>query len=615
MKKIFFLATIALGLMASCSEEELISDPSMDTNSIVFATKSPNKVKTRSGTTATSIFNFTVSAVNEDATSYFSGVQFIYNGATGTFHSSTPYYWPVSGSLNFYTISNPGAVSFDENNVPRYEYKNWEGETDLIAATVLADEKTIPYPLTFQHVLSQVSVSAEAKDKSEQLTYKITSIEMETPCDGTYSFADATGGIGTWEIDDASSKKYSFADALPLSFNETGSVNSSSTYWNILPVTNGKIKFKISYQVFQNGKMISEFSGASAKVCEIENPNLSSGKRYIYNFLLTRGTENVITFTTDIVDWDSNATITNKEPCDPTLTYVTYRDGTTRTYNLSGVIGSTDESAYMRPTIMVDNAKDAVEVKLGNQVTEIGYKCFAGCRYLAKVEIPSSVTKLGTFAFAACYALKDIKLPEGLLEIDDKCFGFPSGYYNGAAFSRIDFPSTLTRIGKHAFAGSMFIEDVEIPAGVLVDENAFFACDKIKSVVINENCTLGTNAFRQNQQMLYNDQIYPAESCLTSVEFKGRVKFSGFAVFHSCPNLTTIKYNSTELPIFPVWEDKYNAWTSVTPASSAGYNTREDGINEFLVPANATYTEDELDYLKSSLFNPENGGFTLKKTL
>ena len=102
---------------------------------------------------------------------------------------------------------------------------------------------------------------------------------------------------------------------------------------------------------------------------------------------------------------------------------------------------------------------------------------------------------------------------------------------------------------------------------------------------------------------------------MSDIEFKGRVKFSGFAVFHSCPNLTTIKYNSTELPIFPVWEDKYNAWTSVTPATSAGYNTREDGINEFLVPANATYTEEELDYLKSSLFNPENGGFTLKKTL
>lgn len=80
-------------------------------------------------------------------------------------------------------------------------------------------------------------------------------------------------------------------------------------------------------------------------------------------------------------------------------------------------------------------------------------------------------------------------------------------------------------------------------------------------------------------------------------------------------NLKTIKYNSDQLPYFPALEENYNAWTSVTPTYAAGYNTREDGTNEFLVPANATYTEDQLDYLTSSLFNPENGGFTLKKTL
>lgn len=615
MKKILFLSALALGLMTSCSEDEQLSLPTVGSNTIAFATQSANMPMTRSGATITSLNKFTVDAVNTDNTTFFANVQYVYDNTQGLFISSTPYYWPTTNKLSFYAISDPGTVSRDANKVPHYAYADWAGEKDLVAATVLAGEKTIPYPLTFQHVLSQVSVSAEAKDKSEQLTYKLTSVEMETPCDGTYSFADATGGIGTWEIDNASNNKYSFADALPLSFNETGSVNSGTIYWNILPVTNGKIKFKVGYQVFQNGKMIAEFSGANTKICEVENPNLASGKRYVYNFLLTRGTENVITFTTDIVDWDSSATVTNKEPYDPTLTYVTYRDGTIRTYDLSGVIESTEESVYLRPTTMIENANDAVEVKIGNQVTEIGYKCFAGCRYLAKVEIPSSVTKLGTYAFSACYSLKDINFPEGLLEIDDKCFAFQNGWYNGAAFSHFNFPSTLTRIGKYAFAGSMFIEEVEIPAGVLVDDNAFWACDKIKSVVINEGCTLGINAFRQNQQMRYNDNIYPAEACLTSVEFKGKVKFSGYAVFHSCPNLTTIKYNSTELPYFPDLEENYNVWTSVTPVSSAGYNTREDGINEFLVPANATYSEEELDYLTSSLFNPENGGFTLKKTL
>lgn len=621
MKKILFISALAatMGVMSSCSQDEdfVTSSTILDKNTIVFATNpaKSGKMLTRSAETITSLNKFTITANNADKTAFFSGVEFRYNNDMGVFQSTTPYYWPLNSTLSFYAISDPGTASVDENNVPRYTYEDWGGETDLVAATVLAGEKVIPYPLKFQHILSQVSVSAEAKDKTEQLTYKLTSVEMESPCNGTYNFADATGGIGAWEIDNASRKEYSFTDALPLSFNETESVNSGSTYWNILPITNGKIKFKVGYQVFQNGKMIAEFSGERSKICEVDAPNLKSGKRYVYNFLLTRGSDNVITFTTDIVDWDSSKTISNRELIDPALTYVTYLDGTTRTYNLSGVIESTEESAYLRPTTMVDNANDAVEVKIGNQVTEIGYKCFAGCRYLAKVEIPSSVTKLGTYAFSACYALKNINFPEGLQEIDDKCFAFQNGWYNGAAFSHIDLPSTLTRIGKYAFAGSMFLEEIEIPAGIIVDDNAFYACDKLKSVVFNENCTLGTNAFRQNQQMRFNDKIYPAESCLEYVEFKGKVKFSGYAVFHSCPNLKTVKYNSTELPYFSSMEENYNAWTSVTPSNAMGYNTRESGVNEFLVPANATYSEEQLDYLTSSVFNPENSGFTLKKIL
>jgi len=615
MKKIFFLSAIALGLMTSCSEDELMSSPSMDSNTIAFATKSSNKAKTRAGVTMTSISSFTVSAVNEDATPYFSGVEFNFNDATGAFHSTTPYYWPLSGSLSFYATSNPGSVSLDEQNVPQYSYEDWNGETDLVAATVRAGQKTIPYPLIFQHVLSQVSVSAEAKDKAEQLTYKLTSVEMETPCDGTYSFANATGGFGTWDIDNASSKEYSFADALPLSFNETGSVNTGSTYWNILPVTNGKIKFKVGYQVFQNGKMIAEFSGASAKTCEVENPNLVSGKRYVYNFLLTRGTENMITFTTDIVDWDSNATVTSNEPLDPALTYVTYANGITKSYNLSGVIGEDEGNGYVTPSCKIDDPKEAVNIKIGNQVTEIGYKCFAGCRKLTEVEIPSSVRKLGSYAFADCRMLKDLVLPEGLVEIGEKCFSYKNGWWSGAYLTHISLPSTLTYIGKNAFAGSHFLEEIEIPAGVNVDMEAFIACNNIRRVVISEGCTLGTNAFRQNQATRYLDGPGEAKSCLETVEINGKVKFAGFAVFHSCPNLKTIKYNSAELPYFSTLEENYNAWTSVTPASAAGYNTREDGTNEFLVPANATYTEEQLDYLSSSLFNPENGGFTLKKTL
>lgn len=46
-----------------------------------------------------------------------------------------------------------------------------------------------------------------------------------------------------------------------------------------------------------------------------------------------------------------------------------------------------------------------------------------------------------------------------------------------------------------------------------------------------------------------------------------------------------------------------------------GVNYRDNGNNNFLVPANATYTEADLDMITSILFNPEYCGFTWKKFL
>lgn len=217
MKKFLFMAAIAacMGFMTSCSQEDDIPASSTGIqNVIVFSTNS-NVGITRSGQTAFWINKFTVSAVDADKTPLFSSVEFNYDAPEGAFRSSTPYYWPLGSSLSFYAISNPGSVSLDANNAPQYSYTNWDGETDLVAATVFEGSKQVPYPLTFQHVLSQIVVSADAADKTEKLTYKLVDVEMTAPCNGTYSFANATDGAGSWEIDNSATKVYSYASALP----------------------------------------------------------------------------------------------------------------------------------------------------------------------------------------------------------------------------------------------------------------------------------------------------------------------------------------------------------------------------------------------------------------
>lgn len=310
MKKILFMAAIAacMGFMTSCSQEDDYAPSScVENNAIAFSTKS-NDAMTRSGQTINSLNKFTVTAVNADKTAHFSSVEFNFDTFSSSFKSATPYYWPVGNSLSFYAISNPGSVTLDANNVPKYAYTNWGGETDLVAATVLAGNKQIPYPLAFQHVLSQIVISADAANKTERLTYKLVDVEMSAPCNGTYSFATATGGAGSWEISNTATKVYSYASALPKTFEQNSFATSGKVYWNILPVKTGTISFKVAYQVFQNGKMIADYTGSKAKTCELSNPNLNSGCIYNYNFKLTRGTNEEITFSTSITAWDGGHT-------------------------------------------------------------------------------------------------------------------------------------------------------------------------------------------------------------------------------------------------------------------------------------------------------------------
>ena len=191
----------------------------------------------------------------------------------------------------------------DGNNVPYFTYTNWSGEKDLVAATVKSGVKTVPYPLTFKHITSQIYVSAEAQDKTGDLTYKLLSVKMTAPSTGTYRFADATEGTGTWEVDNSVTSEYSYEDGLPRTFRQNGQVELSSTYWNILPVTDGDIQFLIEYQILQSDKVVADFTGVNARTCAASSPGLLPGKQYVYNFVLPFSSAEEICFTATVSDW------------------------------------------------------------------------------------------------------------------------------------------------------------------------------------------------------------------------------------------------------------------------------------------------------------------------
>ena len=300
MKRTLLMTTLAIVTLASCNDDESMTQYRDDSRTIAFAT---NRKATRSGETISSLDQFTVSAVNADNSAYYSNVDYVYKPGEGVFKSEVPRYWPADGSLSFYAINQTGMYAVDGNNVPYFTYTNWSGEKDLVAATVKSGVKTVPYPLTFKHITSQIYVSAEAQDKTGDLTYKLLSVKMTAPSTGTYRFADATEGTGTWEVDNSVTSEYSYEDGLPRTFRQNGQVELSSTYWNILPVTDGDIQFVIEYQILQSDKVVADFTGVNARTCAASSPGLLPGKQYVYNFVLPFSSAEEICFTATVSDW------------------------------------------------------------------------------------------------------------------------------------------------------------------------------------------------------------------------------------------------------------------------------------------------------------------------
>ena len=512
MKKLFFISAIAAitGLMTSCSNEDEITSSGSETgNSISFtANGARNLAMTRSGASITSLDEFFVSAVNADKSNYFDKEKFSFNNASAAYTSAIPHYWPTTGSLSFFAINQLGVQTVNADGVPEYTYSDWAGENDLVGATVIAGEKQMPYPLTFRHLTSQIYISAEAQNKTEELTYKLIGVKMNAACNGKYSFDKVTGGSGSWDIDDSSSKTYSYEDALPLSFVQSSNVAPKGVYWNILPNGDKGLEFDIDYQVLQNGKVISDFTGANSKHVAVKNTAIASGKKYVFNFILPLGTSDMITFTSNMSDWEDedqlseNMDFLTAANSDPQKTWVLYKDGTFTSYDISGTI--TGYANYDN-TKAISNTKNIESVIFGNKVTSIEECAFMDCINITSVTIPSSVKSIGHLAFGRS-SITNLVLPEGLTTLSE-------GAFTESKVKTVSLPKTLTAVGRGSFQNCAELEEVVIHEGVTeIKPYAFCGDHKLKAVYIPSTVTeIGEEVFYhcENLKILFVDKNNP----------------------------------------------------------------------------------------------------------
>ena len=129
-----------------------------------------------------------------------------------------------------------------------------------------------------------------------------------------------------------------------------------------------------------------------------------------------------------------------------------------------------------------------VEISQGNNLEELPDGAFYLCSSLEKINFPSTLKRIG----ASCFYysnLSDIKLNEGLETIDEYAFYFATDC------NSIEFPSTLKSIGKSAFLGCPF-NSIKLNDGLSsIGEKAFYG-NNFKSVTVPISVTsIGEKAF------------------------------------------------------------------------------------------------------------------------
>ena len=132
----------------------------------------------------------------------------------------------------------------------------------------------------------------------------------------------------------------------------------------------------------------------------------------------------------------------------------------------------------------------------GATITEVGKGAFSHNQTITQVNLPG-VTKVGNYAFGSSPLIEKVTLG-ALTEIGEYAF-FET------AITELPQFNAQTKIGRYAFAFSD-VTAVTVPDGMVVEEGVFSECDKLTTVVVGDNVTLGKYAFGTDKDTAFTVQ-------------------------------------------------------------------------------------------------------------
>lgn len=349
MKKTpIMLALVAMGALASCSQEEPADVRSAEEGHAIDFRPAMGSRATE--TTNANLTSINVTAFMPDGKALFNGLDFN-KGTDGFFTSSPQYYWPGDDSeLTFYAYSPSqdelGAdVTLTSDTKEMASYVTPEDiadQVDFITATATGKKsvnESAGVELTFKHQLAQIEL--RAKTDNTNYTYKVCGMRIGRPeTTGTFDFSTEKWTLDDWH---ETAVYTSSCDTVTLSstpvsiMGESGNamlIPQTLTPWspvndpdnvareaylsvliNISTTETGAVvyPFPSDKQLNANGQK-REFAWASIPL----SGTWEAGKKYVYILDFTDGAGNVdpddptpgkpvlgdpIKFTVNIEDW------------------------------------------------------------------------------------------------------------------------------------------------------------------------------------------------------------------------------------------------------------------------------------------------------------------------
>jgi hypothetical protein len=160
------------------------------------------------------------------------------------------------------------------------------------------------------------------------------------------------------------------------------------------------------------------------------------------------------------------------------------------------------------------------------------------------VTIPSSVTKIGRAAFANCVLLTEVNIPSGVTEIVRDTFA------NCQALENVVLPEGITKIGETEFMWTA-IKSIAIPSTVKqIDKGAFKYCESLESIVLPSGLT---NIARDCFYGCYGLKYVTIPSSVTNIEKMA---------FFDCKAIQTITFVGTRSQWDNITKGTYwDTWT------------------------------------------------------